>query len=93
MHDSLFNPRFTYLSPVHFDELDPLQMLHNSRFAAHVERAVTAWYAANGMSGLTRGACAAPFVGRHPSSLGLREEVSPEAEGFRRGCRSPPRRR
>src|SRR5258708_1985572 len=38
MHDSLFNPRFTYLSPVHFDELDPLQMLHTSRFAAHVER-------------------------------------------------------
>ena len=48
MYDTLFNPRFTYLSPVHFDELDPLQMLHNSRFAAHVERAVTAWYAENG---------------------------------------------
>jgi len=48
MHDTLFNPRFTYLSPVHFDELDPMQMLHNSRFAAHVERAVTAWYSENG---------------------------------------------
>jgi acyl-CoA thioester hydrolase len=38
------NPRFRYLSRVHFDELDPLQMLHNSRFAAHVERAVIAYY-------------------------------------------------
>ena len=38
------NPKFTYLSPIHFDELDPMKMLHNSRFAAHVERAITAWY-------------------------------------------------
>ncbi len=37
-------PRFTYLSDVHFDELDPMKMLHNSRFPAHVERAITAWY-------------------------------------------------
>src|SRR5438552_3761075 len=42
------NPKFTWLSPVHFDELDPMQMLHNSRFPAHVERAVSAWYFANG---------------------------------------------
>jgi acyl-CoA thioester hydrolase len=42
------NPRFVYLSSVHFDELDPMQMLHNSRFAAHVERAVTAWYVSLG---------------------------------------------
>src|SRR5205809_5844172 len=43
-------PRFVYLSPVHFDELDPMQMLHNARFAAHVERAVIAWYTARGKS-------------------------------------------
>ena len=42
------NPKFTWFSPVHFDELDPMQMLHNSRFPAHVERAVSAWYVANG---------------------------------------------
>ena len=36
------NPKFLYASRVHWDELDPLQMLHNSRFAAHVERAVIA---------------------------------------------------
>ena len=41
-------PRFVYLSDVHFDELDPMQMLHNSRFAAHVERAITAWYHSHG---------------------------------------------
>jgi acyl-CoA thioester hydrolase len=44
MRDEDLNPRFTYLSPVHFDELDPMMMLHNARFAAHVERAVSAWY-------------------------------------------------
>ena len=42
------NPKFTWLSPVHFDELDPMQMLHNSRFPAHVERAVIAWYTQRG---------------------------------------------
>ena len=42
------NPKFTWFSPVHFDELDPMQMLHNSRFPAHVERAVSACYVANG---------------------------------------------
>ena len=41
-------PRFVYHSPVHFDELDAMQMLHNSRFAAHVERAVIAWYTQRG---------------------------------------------
>lgn len=44
------NQKFTWFSPVHFDELDPMQMLHNSRFPAHVERAVIAWYEANGKS-------------------------------------------
>ena len=39
-----FNPKFTYITQVHFDELDAMQMLHNSRFAAHVERAVIAFY-------------------------------------------------
>lgn len=43
-----FNPKFIYHSPVHFDELDPMQMLHNSRFSAHVERAITAFYLTTG---------------------------------------------
>jgi acyl-CoA thioester hydrolase len=42
------NPKFVYRSPVHFDELDPMQMLHNARFAAHVERAIIAFYATTG---------------------------------------------
>lgn len=42
------NEKFTWISPVHFDELDPMQMLHNARFPAHVERAIVAWYSANG---------------------------------------------
>lgn len=46
--DDGINPRFVYLSPVHFDELDPMQMLHNGRFPAHIERAVSGWYAAGG---------------------------------------------
>ena len=41
-------PRFVYFSSIHFDELDAMQMLHNARFAAHVERAVIAWYHAMG---------------------------------------------
>jgi acyl-CoA thioester hydrolase len=43
-----FNPKFVYQSAVHFDELDPMQMLHNSRFSAHVERAITSFYLTTG---------------------------------------------
>lgn len=46
--DDGINPRFVYFSPVHFDELDPMKMLHNGRFPAHIERAVAAWYASSG---------------------------------------------
>ena len=43
-----FNPHFTFHSPIHFDELDPMQMLHNARFASHIERAVSAFYLSHG---------------------------------------------
>ena len=46
--DLTLNPKFTYTSSVHWDELDSLGMLHNSRFAAHVERAIISWYYAQG---------------------------------------------
>ncbi len=39
---------FVYRSQIYFDELDPMHMLHNSRFLAHVERATVAWYAKAG---------------------------------------------
>ena len=42
------NPKFVYHSMVHFDELDPMQMLHNARFAMHVERAIAAYYLSAG---------------------------------------------
>jgi len=35
---------FTYRSRVYYDELDMLGMLHNTRFAVHVEHAQTALY-------------------------------------------------
>lgn len=35
---------FTYHQPIHFDDLDALQMLHNARYAVYVERATTAFY-------------------------------------------------
>lgn len=38
------NPKFSYRTSIHFDELDPMNMLHNSRFAAHVERATVEFY-------------------------------------------------
>ncbi len=47
MNDDI-NPKFSYLSSVHFDELDAMRMLHNARFPAHVERAVAAWFGASG---------------------------------------------
>jgi acyl-CoA thioester hydrolase len=39
---------FVYETQVHFDELDPMQMLHNSRFVTHIERAITSWYSVAG---------------------------------------------
>jgi acyl-CoA thioester hydrolase len=42
------NPKFVHYAEIHFDELDPMQMLHNSRFACHVERAISALYASRG---------------------------------------------
>ena len=39
---------YTFDSPVFFDELDPMQMLHNARFAAHVERAIISFYNTSG---------------------------------------------
>ena len=47
-HDDELNPKFTYLTPIHFDELDAMRMLHNARYPALVERAVAAWFAATG---------------------------------------------
>ena len=37
--------RFVHPSPVHFDELDAMAMLHNARYAVHVERATSALFA------------------------------------------------
>jgi acyl-CoA thioester hydrolase len=41
---------FTHRSPVWFDELDMLGVLHNARYAVHVEHALFAWYHANGFA-------------------------------------------
>ena len=35
---------FRYDSAVYFDEMDPLGVMHNSRFAVHVERAQSALF-------------------------------------------------
>ena len=39
---------YSFESQIFFDELDPMQMLHNARFAAHVERAITSFYSTSG---------------------------------------------
>ncbi len=44
------NAHFTWDSQVFFDEMDPNGTLHNSRFAVHVERALSAWYESEGMA-------------------------------------------
>lgn len=36
--------------PVHFDDLDALGVLHNARYALFVERAMTTWWSARGVS-------------------------------------------
>ena len=36
--------------PVHFDDLDAMGVLHNSRYAVLVERAVVVWWARRGVS-------------------------------------------
>jgi acyl-CoA thioester hydrolase len=41
-------PPFRYVSRVFFDELDPMGVLHNSRYSVHVERAVGAFYESQG---------------------------------------------
>jgi acyl-CoA thioester hydrolase len=37
-------------TPVHFDDLDAMGILHNSRYAVLVERAVSQWWADRGVS-------------------------------------------
>src|SRR3984957_17235278 len=37
-------PLYTHRSTVWFDELDMVGVLHNARYAIHVERAMTAWF-------------------------------------------------
>ena len=36
--------------PVHFDDLDAMGVLHNSRYALLVERSLSAWWSARGVS-------------------------------------------
>ncbi|MEU4693654.1 hotdog domain-containing protein [Actinoplanes sp. NPDC023714] len=36
--------------PVHFDDLDAMGVLHNSRYAVLVERAISLWWAERGVS-------------------------------------------
>lgn len=35
---------FTYSTRIWFDDLDPMRILHNSRYAVHVEHAMTAYF-------------------------------------------------
>ncbi|WIM99727.1 hotdog domain-containing protein [Actinoplanes oblitus] len=44
--------------PVHFDDLDAMGVLHNSRYAVLVERAVALWWTERGVS----------FAGGHPTT-------------------------
>lgn len=37
-------PLYVHRSTVWFDELDMVGVLHNARYAIHVERAMTAWF-------------------------------------------------
>ena len=41
---------FDHVAEIHFDELDPMRMLHNTRYAVHVERALNAFFWSLGRS-------------------------------------------
>ena len=43
---------YGYVAPftVHFDDLDPMGIVHNSRYAVFLERALSDWWAARGHS-------------------------------------------
>ena len=41
-------PGFVHVVEVHFDELDPMGVLHNARYALLFERALTAFWASHG---------------------------------------------
>lgn len=43
MITNALNPKFVYLSPVQFDELDPSRQIRKTRFAAHVHQAISGW--------------------------------------------------
>jgi NTE family protein len=61
-------PIFVYRSPVHFDELDAMKMLHNSRFFLHMERAFIAFCSANGLRWT-------PDVGQNPDQFQVVRET------------------
>lgn len=42
---------FRAACPVHFDELDPMGILHNARYQVHVERGLTAFLRGRGFEG------------------------------------------
>jgi acyl-CoA thioester hydrolase len=37
-------PLYVHRETIWFDELDSLGMMHNARYAVHVERAIVSWY-------------------------------------------------
>lgn len=37
-------------TPIHFDDLDAMGIVHNARYAVLVERAITTWWAGHGVS-------------------------------------------
>lgn len=43
-------PGYVHVLPVHFDDLDPMGVLHNARYALLFERALVAFWAAHGHS-------------------------------------------
>ncbi|GLY95109.1 thioesterase family protein [Actinoplanes sp. NBRC 103695] len=40
----------TVATPVHFDDLDPMGVLHNARYSVLVEHAITSWWSDRGVS-------------------------------------------
>ncbi|WP_433211454.1 acyl-CoA thioesterase [Dactylosporangium sp. CS-047395] len=58
---------------VHFDDLDPMGIVHNARYAVFLERALSQWWAARGVS----------FAGGRPSSPDAVHAVAEYAISYR----------
>src|SRR4051812_48836674 len=66
-------PGFVAPFTVHFDDLDPMGIVHNARYAVFLERALSQWWAERGVS----------FAGGRPSTTDAMHAVAEYSISYR----------